>query len=123
MALPTMLQGLRIPAFGAPLFIVQNPDLVIAQCKAGIPGCVPALNAREKPGEPPVLDAWLTRIREELDRHNQANPDRPAASRSTSRRTSPGRPTTNSRRTPRTTSGTRISTACWSRPWSMAGSS
>ena len=79
MALPPLLQGLRIPAFGAPLFIIQNPDLVIAQCKAGIPGCFPALNAREEKGEPPLLDAWLTQIGEELDRHNQANPDRPAA--------------------------------------------
>ncbi|MEM0989296.1 MAG: nitronate monooxygenase family protein [Pseudomonadota bacterium] len=79
MALPPILQNLRIPAFGAPLFIIQNPELVIAQCKAGIPGCFPALNAREAEGEPPLLDAWLTRIKEELDRHNQANPDRPAA--------------------------------------------
>lgn len=79
MGLPPILQGLRIPAFGAPLFLVQNPDLVIAQCKAGIPGCFPALNAREEAGEPPLLDAWLTRIREELDRYDQENPDRPAA--------------------------------------------
>ncbi len=79
MALPPVLQNLRVPAFGAPLFIIQNPDLVIAQCKAGIPGCFPALNARETEGEPPLLDAWLTRIKEELDRYNQANPDRPAA--------------------------------------------
>lgn len=79
MALPPVLQNLRIPAFGAPLFIIQNPEMVIAQCKAGIPGCFPALNAREAEGEPPLLDAWLTQIKEELDRHNQANPDRPAA--------------------------------------------
>ncbi|MEO1490726.1 MAG: nitronate monooxygenase family protein [Pseudomonadota bacterium] len=79
MALPPILQNLRIPAFGAPLFIVQNPDLVIAQCIAGVPGCFPALNAREADGEPPLLDAWLTRIKEALDRYNQANPDRPAA--------------------------------------------
>ena len=79
MALPPVLQNLRIPAFGAPLFIIQNPKLVIAQCKARIPGCFPALNAREADGEPPLLDAWLTEIKEELDRHNQANPDRPAA--------------------------------------------
>ena len=52
---------------------------MIAQCKAGIVGSFPALNAREKDGEPPLLDAWRTRIAEELDRHNQANPDRPAA--------------------------------------------
>ncbi|MEM9139783.1 MAG: nitronate monooxygenase family protein [Pseudomonadota bacterium] len=79
MALPPILQNLRIPVFGAPLFIVQNPDLVIAQCKAGVVGCFPALNAREAEGEPPLLDAWLTQIKEELDRHNQANPDTPAA--------------------------------------------
>jgi nitronate monooxygenase len=79
MALPTILQNLRIPAFGAPLFIIQNPVLVLAQCKAGIPGCFPALNAREQNGEPIELDRWLQRITEELDRHNQANPDRPAA--------------------------------------------
>src|SRR5699024_6009034 len=71
--------GLRIPVVAAPMFIVSGPELVIAQCKAGIVGSVPALNARETDGEPPLLDAWLTRIGEELDRHNQANPDRPAA--------------------------------------------
>ncbi|MEO1014297.1 MAG: nitronate monooxygenase family protein [Pseudomonadota bacterium] len=67
--------ALRIPVIGAPLFIVSNPKLVIAQCKAGIVGSFPALNAR--PQE--KLDEWLTEIKEELDRHNQANPDRPAA--------------------------------------------
>lgn len=77
--LPPILQDLRIPVVASPMFIVSGPDLVIAQCKAGIVGSFPALNAREKDGEPPLLDAWLTRIREELDRHNQANPDRPAA--------------------------------------------
>lgn len=79
MSLPPILQGLRIPAVAAPLFIISNPDLVIAQCKAGIIGSFPALNAREAHGEPVVLEAWLKRITEELDRHNQANPDRPAA--------------------------------------------
>ncbi len=79
MALPPILRNLRIPAFGAPMFIVQNPELVLAQCKAGIPGCFPALNAREAEGEPIELDRWLRHITEELDRHNQANPDRPAA--------------------------------------------
>ncbi|MBM7069636.1 nitronate monooxygenase family protein [Actibacterium sp. 188UL27-1] len=77
--LPDILTGLRIPAVAAPLFIISVPKLVIAQCKAGIIGSFPALNAREAEGEPPLLDAWLTEIREELDRHNQANPDRPAA--------------------------------------------
>ena len=79
MALPPILQNLRIPVFGAPLFIIQNPELVIAQCKAGVVGCFPTLNAREADGEPPLLDAWLTQIKEELDRYNQANPDNPAA--------------------------------------------
>ncbi|MCV2446004.1 NAD(P)H-dependent flavin oxidoreductase [Paracoccus sp. DMF] len=77
--LPPILSHLRIPVVASPMFIVSGPDLVIAQCKAGIVGSFPALNAREKPGEAPLLDAWLTRIAEELDRHNQANPDRPAA--------------------------------------------
>ncbi|MGB3556337.1 MAG: nitronate monooxygenase family protein [Jannaschia sp.] len=79
MALPEILRGLRIPMVAAPLFIVSNPDLVIAQCKAGIVGSFPALNAREADGEPVMLEAWLKRITEELDRHNQANPDNPAA--------------------------------------------
>ena len=52
---------------------------MIAQCKAGVVGSFPALNAREGEGEAPLLDAWLTQIKEELDRHNQANPDTPAA--------------------------------------------
>ncbi len=77
MALPPILQNLRIPVVGSPLFIISNPDLVIAQCKAGIVGSFPALNAREKDGH--SLDEWLKRITEELDRHNQANPDTPAA--------------------------------------------
>jgi len=78
-ALPPILQGLRLPAVGAPLFIVSGPDLVIAQCKAGIIGSFPALNAREKDGDPVLLEIWLQQITEALDRHNQANPDRPAA--------------------------------------------
>ncbi|WP_189370767.1 NAD(P)H-dependent flavin oxidoreductase [Tateyamaria omphalii] len=77
--LPAALQGLRIPMIAAPLFIISVPELVVAQCKAGIVGSFPALNAREDEGDPPLLDAWLTQISEELDRHNQANPDRPAA--------------------------------------------
>ncbi len=76
MAIPQCMQGrLSTPAVGAPLFIISNPDLVIAQCKAGVVGSFPALNAR--PAE--VLDEWLTRIGEELDAHNQTNPDNPAA--------------------------------------------
>ena len=77
--LPPILSRLRLPVVASPMFIVSGPDLVIAQCKAGIVGSFPALNAREKDGEPPLLDVWLTRIQEELDRHNQANPDNPAA--------------------------------------------
>jgi nitronate monooxygenase len=75
MALPPILQQLRLPIVGSPLFIISNPDLVIAQCKAGIVGSFPALNARPEP----VLEEWLLRITEELDRHNQENPDSPAA--------------------------------------------
>lgn len=79
MALPALFNNLRLPLIGSPLFIISNPELVIAQCKAGIIGTFPALNAREAKGDPIELDRWLTRIREELDRHNQANPDQPAA--------------------------------------------
>jgi len=79
MALPPIFDTLRLPAVGAPLFIISNPDLVIAQCKAGIVGAFPALNAREEDGEPILLEAWLKRINEELDAYNQANPDTPAA--------------------------------------------
>jgi nitronate monooxygenase len=79
MALPPVLSRLRLPVAGAPLFIVSNPDLVIAQCIAGVVGSFPALNAREAEGEPVMLEAWLKRITEALDRHNQANPDHPAA--------------------------------------------
>ena len=60
--LPLQLTGLRLPAIAAPLFIISNPDLVIAQCKAGIVGSFPALNAREKDGEAVVLELWLKRI-------------------------------------------------------------
>ena len=67
--------ALSLPLVGAPLFIVSNPDLVIAQCKAGIVGSFPALNARPAA----ELEVWLKRITSELDAHNQANPDRPAA--------------------------------------------
>ena len=77
--LPDALQRLRLPLIGAPLFIISTPALVIAQCKAGIVGSFPALNAREETGEPPRLELWLKEITEALDRHNQANPDAPAA--------------------------------------------
>jgi nitronate monooxygenase len=75
MALPPVLQNLRIPVIASPLFIISNPDLVIAQCKAGVVGSFPALNAR--PG--PVLHEWLDRISTELGEYNIKNPDRPAA--------------------------------------------
>ena len=72
MALPKSLQGkLRIPLIGAPMFIVSGPELVIAQCKAGIVGSFPALNAR--PQE--ALDDWLKQIKDELGAYQEANPD------------------------------------------------
>lgn len=66
---------LTLPVIGAPLFIVSNPKLVIAQCKAGVIGSFPSLNAR--PAE--ALDAWLTEIKDALAAHDRAHPDRPAA--------------------------------------------
>jgi nitronate monooxygenase len=66
---------MRIPLIGAPQFIVSGPELVIAQCKAGIVGSFPALNARPKE----LLDEWLHRIKEELAAHDRAHPDRPSA--------------------------------------------
>lgn len=77
--LPQALRGLRLPLVASPMFILSGPELVIAQCKAGIIGSFPALNAREAEGEPPLLDTWLTQITEALDKYNQENPDRPAA--------------------------------------------
>ncbi len=76
MSLPDILKNrLALPAVAAPLFIISNPNLVIAQCKSGIVGSFPALNARNE-GE---LEAWLIRITNELDQYNQRNPDHPAA--------------------------------------------
>lgn len=75
MALPPILQNLRIPVIGSPLFIISNPDLVIAQCKAGIVGSFPALNARPEA----QLDEWLDRITTELAEYDAKNPDRPSA--------------------------------------------
>src|SRR5215210_7529548 len=75
MPVPAIFDRLRLPVIGAPLFIVSNPDLVIAQCKAGIVGSFPALNARPQA----ELDEWLHRITEELAAHNRDHPDRPAA--------------------------------------------
>jgi nitronate monooxygenase len=75
MSVPPILQNLRIPVIGSPLFIISNPDLVIAQCKAGIVGSFPALNARPEA----QLDEWLDRITTELAEHDAKNPDRPSA--------------------------------------------
>jgi len=76
MALPPALQNrLRLPVVGSPLFIISNPDLVIAQCKAGIVGSFPALNARPEP----VLEEWLERITSELAEYDATHPDAPSA--------------------------------------------
>ncbi|HEY8708663.1 MAG TPA: nitronate monooxygenase family protein [Burkholderiaceae bacterium] len=75
MALPGVLGSLPLPIIGAPLFIISNPKLVIEQCKAGVVGAMPALNAR--PAE--QLDDWLAEITETLAAYNKAHPDRPAA--------------------------------------------
>ncbi|HEX8569892.1 MAG TPA: nitronate monooxygenase family protein [Caulobacteraceae bacterium] len=76
MALPPILrERLRLPVIGAPLFIVSNPDLCIAQCKAGIVGSFPALNARPAS----QLDEWLHRVREELAAWDRDHPDTPSA--------------------------------------------
>lgn len=73
--LPPVLQNLSLPVIGSPLFIISNPQLVIEQCKAGVVGSMPALNAR--PAE--LLDEWLAEITETLAAYNKANPDKPAA--------------------------------------------
>ena len=75
MSLPPIFSRLRIPVIGAPLFIISNPRLVIAQCKAGIVGSFPALNARPQS----QLDEWLHEITEALEEHDREHPDRPAA--------------------------------------------
>ena len=75
MPLPAILQNLPLPIIGSPLFIISNPKLVIEQCKAGIVGSMPALNAR--PAE--QLDEWLAEITETLAAYNKANPGKPAA--------------------------------------------
>ena len=75
MSLPPILEGLALPMICSPLFIISNPDLVIAQCKAGVVGSFPALNARPDP----ALDEWLDRITTELGEYNDKHPDRPAA--------------------------------------------
>ncbi|TAJ74862.1 MAG: nitronate monooxygenase [Phenylobacterium sp.] len=76
MALPPILRDrLRLPVIGSPLFIISVPDLVIAQCKAGIVGSFPALNARPAS----LLDEWLHRITEELAEWDRDHPDQPSA--------------------------------------------
>ncbi|WP_260580302.1 NAD(P)H-dependent flavin oxidoreductase [Sphingopyxis sp. PET50] len=75
MALPPIFDRLRLPVIGSPLFIVSGPELVIAQCKVGVVGSFPALNARPQS----LLDEWLHRITEELAAWDRANPDRPSA--------------------------------------------
>ncbi len=70
MALPAVLQHLSLPVIGSPLFIASCPALVIEQCKAGIVGSFPALNAR--PAE--MLDTWLTQIQQALADHKAAHP-------------------------------------------------
>ena len=76
MALPKILQdNLAIPVIGAPLFLVSGPELVIAQCKAGVVGSFPALNARPQH----VLEEWLIRIKEELAQAKADNPNLPIA--------------------------------------------
>ncbi|MGO8150223.1 NAD(P)H-dependent flavin oxidoreductase [Rhizobium leguminosarum] len=76
MALPPILKDrLRLPVIGSPLFIISHPALTLAQCKAGIVGAFPALNARPES----QLDEWLAEIAEEIARHDAAHPERPAA--------------------------------------------
>ena len=77
MTLPSILNknNFSVPVIGAPLFIISNPDLVIAQCKAGVLGSFPALNARPKE----LLDDWLSQITEELESYKLKNPSVPVA--------------------------------------------
>jgi nitronate monooxygenase len=76
MPIPRILQNkLALPVIGAPLFIVSGPELVIAQCKAGIVGAFPALNARPKE----MLEEWILRIKSELAAYEKANPGKPVA--------------------------------------------
>jgi len=72
---PSLARSLRLPVIGAPLFIISNPDLVLAQSRAGIIGAFPALNARPAS----LLDEWLSRITEERATYDAAHPDAPSA--------------------------------------------
>jgi nitronate monooxygenase len=73
--MPSIFNRLRLPLIGSPLFIISGPELVIAQCKAGVVGSFPALNARPQS----LVDEWLHQITEELAAWNRDNPDTPAA--------------------------------------------
>ena len=75
MSLPAVLSRLRLPVVGAPLFVISNPELVIAQCTAGIVGSFPSLNARPVS----LLDEWLHRITETLAAWDKAHPEMPSA--------------------------------------------
>ena len=75
MSLPPILSNLRLPVIAAPLFIISNPTLVIAQCTAGVVGSFPALNARPAS----QLDEWIHEIKEALEAHDRDHPDQPAA--------------------------------------------
>ncbi|HMT43512.1 MAG TPA: nitronate monooxygenase family protein [Chakrabartia sp.] len=75
MSMPSIFNRLRLPLIGSPLFIISGPELVIAQCKAGVVGSFPALNARPQS----LVDEWLHQITEELAAWNRDNPDTPAA--------------------------------------------
>src|SRR5512139_590871 len=72
---PVLRDRLRLPVIASPLFIISVPDLVIAQCKAGVVGSFPALNARPAS----LLDEWIARIKEELAAWDKAHPDRLSA--------------------------------------------
>jgi len=73
--LPAVFDALKFPVIASPMFILSTPKLVIAQCKAGVVGSMPALNAR--PAE--QLEEWLIEITEALAAHNRDHPDQPAA--------------------------------------------
>ena len=75
MPLPEVLKRVPFPVIASPMFIISTPKLVIAQCKAGVVGSMPALNARPAA----QLDEWLAEITETLDAHNRAHPEQPAA--------------------------------------------
>lgn len=94
MTMPSPLcDNLRLPVIGSPLFIISGPELVIAQCKAGVIGSFPALNARPQA----QLDEWLHQITEELAEYNRANPTSPPhplrSTRSSTSRTTGSKPT------------------------------